>query len=136
MEGYTVSITPPPYKEPLSLPIPHLKVVRTAVGVLLNASIGFGIYSFRVLSCKFTWFAEPIKFKLISLEAAMTVMKLSTALYPPGAWCEGNKSLESTPHEVEESWTLRSSLSNWAWRTISELKDAKDGCKQSPLLYR
>jgi len=29
-------------QEPLQLTIPHLKIVKTAIGVLLNASIGYG----------------------------------------------------------------------------------------------
>lgn len=33
--------TSPP--EPLLLTIPHLKIAKTAVGVLLNATIGYGV---------------------------------------------------------------------------------------------
>ena len=29
---------------------------------------------------------EPVKTRLVSLEAALTILKLSIALYPPGAW--------------------------------------------------
>lgn len=31
-------------QEPLPLSISHLKVVKTAIGVLLNATIGYGVY--------------------------------------------------------------------------------------------
>jgi hypothetical protein len=43
LEGYTELIPVGAYTEPLALSIPHLKVVRTAIGVLLNASIGYGV---------------------------------------------------------------------------------------------
>jgi hypothetical protein len=45
LEGYAgtipKNITSP--KEPLPLTIPHLKIVKTAIGALLNATIGYGI---------------------------------------------------------------------------------------------
>lgn len=70
---------------------------------------------------------DPVKFRLISLEAALTVLKLSTAIYPPGSWLSASDKVpEETSAEIEESWSLRSGLSNWAWRTITELKDVKD----------
>lgn len=54
-------------------------------------------------------------------------MKLSTAIYPPGAWLIDRQTpIGSTPDEIEESWNLRSGLSSWAWREIQELKDTKD----------
>jgi hypothetical protein len=42
LEGYAESIPPLPNTRILTLPLPHLRVIRTAIGVLLNASIGFG----------------------------------------------------------------------------------------------
>jgi hypothetical protein len=42
LEGYAETIPSPPDPRPLPLSIPHLKIVRTSIGVLLNASIGFG----------------------------------------------------------------------------------------------
>jgi hypothetical protein len=46
LEGYAATIpkniTSP--QEPLPLTIPHLKIVKTAIGVLLNASIGYGLF--------------------------------------------------------------------------------------------
>ena len=44
LEGYAGTIpknTSP--EEPLPLTIPHLNIVKTAIGVLLNASIGYGL---------------------------------------------------------------------------------------------
>jgi hypothetical protein len=49
LEGYAESIPTQPGSDPLPLTIPHLKVVRTAIGVLLNASIGFGAFIYSVL---------------------------------------------------------------------------------------
>jgi hypothetical protein len=69
--------------------------------------------------------SDPVKFRLISLEAATTILKLSTAIYPPGRWLIEQDQI-SAKEEAIEQWTLRCSLSNWAWRTISELKDVKD----------
>jgi len=57
----------------------------------------------------------------------MTMVKLSTTIYPPGGWT--NPSVYGDTLDVdasEEAWNMRSSLSNWAWRAISELKDVKD----------
>ncbi|KII88576.1 hypothetical protein PLICRDRAFT_54405 [Plicaturopsis crispa FD-325 SS-3] len=105
LEGY-LEDAPSVAGNPLLLSIDHLQVIKTAIGVLLNASVGY----------------EPVKFRLISLEAALTLVRLSAAIYPPGSWT-------ATPADsadvatVYESWSLRSGLSSWAWRAISELKD-------------
>lgn len=58
----------------------------------------------------------------------MTVLKLSTAIYPPAAWIQAPA--ENSSDSAEDIWTLRSGISNWAWRTISELKDVKDESEQ------
>ncbi|KAK7054936.1 hypothetical protein VNI00_003399 [Paramarasmius palmivorus] len=111
LESYADTIPPPPYTKPLSLDAAHLKLIRTAMGVLLNASVGY----------------DPVKDRLNSLEAGKTILKLSTAIYPTGSWLT-QPTLDniSAGDELEEAWNLRSSLSNWAWRTILELKDVKD----------
>ena len=44
LEGYAERVDFPRNPEPLPLPIPHLKLIRTSIGVLLNASIGFGMW--------------------------------------------------------------------------------------------
>ncbi|KAJ7452474.1 hypothetical protein B0H11DRAFT_293903 [Mycena galericulata] len=112
LEGYSESIPDPPSSEPLPLTIPHLKVVRTAIGVLLNACLNY----------------DPVKSRLRSLDSGLTIMKLSTAIYPPAAWLKAAPFSpdENTPEAQEESWTLRSGVSSWAWRTIVELKEVKD----------
>ncbi|KAJ7905442.1 hypothetical protein B0H14DRAFT_3078909 [Mycena olivaceomarginata] len=60
--------------------------------------------------------------------SGLTIMKLSTAIYPPGAWLTATPSSpeENTPEAQEESWTLRSMISSWAWKTIVDLKEVKD----------
>ncbi|KAF4614699.1 hypothetical protein D9613_003020 [Agrocybe pediades] len=108
LEGYAEGIPSPPLGSPLLLSISHLKVVRTAIGVLLNASIGY----------------DPVKFRLISLEAAHTIIKLSANIYPPTAWI--SQQPESLSEDFIEEWDVRSGISNWAWRTVSALKDIQD----------
>jgi len=46
LEGYAGAIPKnvTQSKEPLPITIPHLKIVRTAIAVLLNASIGYGLF--------------------------------------------------------------------------------------------
>ncbi|KAJ7582761.1 hypothetical protein C8J56DRAFT_955650 [Mycena floridula] len=111
LEGYSESLPPLPQALPAPFSIQDLKVLRTAIGVLLNASLGF----------------DAVKFRLISLEAAKTILNLSTAIYPAGAWLSpASDSPANSSEEIEEIWTLRTTLSDWAWRTISELKDVKD----------
>ncbi|KAF9464652.1 hypothetical protein BDZ94DRAFT_1255595 [Collybia nuda] len=111
LEGYLAPTSIPLAFTPIKLSLSHLKVIKTAIGVLLNASIGF----------------EPVKFKLISLDAVMTVLKLSTAVYPPGFWIRYSPDVERVENFVsEDAWEVRSGLANWAWRVISELKDVKD----------
>ncbi|KAJ4488004.1 hypothetical protein J3R30DRAFT_3280675 [Lentinula aciculospora] len=117
LEAYTNSIDPSSEWQPLPLSLPHLKVVRTALGVLLNASVGY----------------DPVKVRLISLDAGSTLLKLSSAVYPPGAW------LSLSSLDAEE-WQIRCMLSAWVWRTLVELKEIKDeslqplSAKDLPLL--
>lgn len=44
LEGYAELVYSPPLPQPLPLSIPHLKVIRTAIGVLLNACVSYGTY--------------------------------------------------------------------------------------------
>lgn len=72
--------------------------------------------------------AEPVKTRLVSLEAALTILKLSLSIYPPGSWLRPAKPLvngqdDGSPSHLEEVWTLRTGLSQWAWRAISELRN-------------
>ena len=72
-----------------------------------------------------------MKVRLVSLEAAFTILKLAVAIYPPGAWLRYPPTMSnghtSTGTEFRESWDIRSGLSQWAWRTISELGEEADG---------
>jgi hypothetical protein len=65
-----------------------------------------------------------VKFRLISLEAALTIIKLSSTIYPPTSWNSYNDKIPE-----EEEWGLRCAISNWGWRTVSALKDVQDESK-------
>jgi hypothetical protein len=68
-----------------------------------------------------------VKFRLISLEAAFTIIKLSSTIYPPTSW---NSYSDKIPkEEFCEEWGLRCAISNWGWRTVSALKDVQDESK-------
>ncbi|KAJ7632571.1 hypothetical protein FB45DRAFT_507396 [Roridomyces roridus] len=112
LEAYAETIPSPPSTTPLPLTIPHLKIVRTAIGVLLNASLNY----------------DPVKARLRSLDSGLTILKLSNAIYPPASWLTAAPSSpeENTPESQEESWTIRSGVSSWAWRIIVDLKEVKD----------
>ncbi|TFK54932.1 hypothetical protein OE88DRAFT_1710689 [Heliocybe sulcata] len=112
LEGYTESIPSNRHRaDPIALSISDLRVIKTAIGVLLNCSIDY----------------EPVKSRLISLEAAITILRLSAAIYPPGSWMTVQAPAESSEDELIESWNLRSGLSSWAWRAISELREDSKG---------
>ncbi|KAJ3545357.1 hypothetical protein NMY22_g2475 [Coprinellus aureogranulatus] len=108
LEGYAERTPSPASVVPLDLTVSHLHVIRTAIGVLLNASLGY----------------DAVKFRLISLETALTIVKLSASIYQPMAWIEAQHDDIS-----KEAWILRSGISSWAWRTVSELKDTQDDPK-------
>lgn len=115
LEGYTDTIPEEPQMDPFPMSTAHLQVVKTAVGVLLNATLTY----------------EPVRNRLISLEVAKTIFRLSTALYPPAAWMRTTSNLhlldtsstDITFDRIAESWTIRAGLSSWAGRLISELQD-------------
>ena len=128
LEGYAESISPD-QTSPMSISIPDLKVVRTAIGVLLNASVNYGApsHAFPYVNHKlkgYPYDAAPVKRRLVSLEAAMTILKLSISIYPPGSWLRTHKQTESvSDQQTEESWSLRTGLLDWAWRAIAQLRD-------------
>lgn len=66
---------------------------------------------------------EPVRSRLTSLELAMTLLRLSGAIYPAGSWLRASPSNAIPEEEALESWNLRTGLSNWAWRVIEELSD-------------
>ncbi|THU78636.1 hypothetical protein K435DRAFT_769285 [Dendrothele bispora CBS 962.96] len=111
LEAYAETVPSLPPGKPLPLSVLGLKVIRTAVGVLLNASVGY----------------EPVKLRLISLNAGMTLLRLSIAIYPSGSWLGASaKDNAEGDEDLVESWTIRSTISGWVWRTLLELKDVKD----------
>lgn len=132
LEGYTDTIPEEPQMDPFPMSTAHLQVVKTAVGVLLNATLTYGmlhslINHGQILTCSL----EPVRNRLISLEVAKTIFRLSTALYPPAAWMRTTSNLhlpDTSPTDITfdriaESWTIRAGLSSWAGRLISELQD-------------
>ncbi|KAI0256929.1 hypothetical protein BJV78DRAFT_1168039 [Lactifluus subvellereus] len=106
LERYSGLIPPDKATDFLPLSVAHLKVVRTAIAVLLNASMGY----------------EPVQTALNTAEAPVAILRLAGAIYPAGAWAKS-----PAPHipteEFDESWQLRCGFSSWAWRAIGELKD-------------
>lgn len=42
LEGYAEQLPASPQETPLQLAVPHLKVIKTAIGVVLNLSLGYG----------------------------------------------------------------------------------------------
>jgi hypothetical protein len=74
--------------------------------------------------------SEPVRTRLTALETATTILRLSTAIYSPGRWATeaGPLSPEdpTTDDALLDSWTIRSGLSNWSWRLLSELKGGDD----------
>lgn len=108
LESYSEAI--PPRRRPAN-PLPihpeDLKIAKTAVGVILNVSLGY----------------EPVRTRLLSLEAAITILRISTAIYPAGSWLH----FRSSPSDAEqgfepEDWEARAGLSSWAWRALNGLK--------------
>jgi hypothetical protein len=72
---------------------------------------------------------EPVKSGIA--DVALTILRLSCAIYPPGAW-QGPEVRDVLPEDtaappdddaIHENWTLRSGLSSWAWRALDELKE-------------
>ncbi|KAL5511837.1 hypothetical protein ACEPAH_5055 [Sanghuangporus vaninii] len=105
LEGYAELLPQSPSSDPLPLSDVHLKIIRIAVGALVNLSLGY----------------EPIQKRLISLEVPETLLRLSIAVYPPGSWLSV-KGTESSPISTE-NWMIRKVITDWTWRTISGLKD-------------
>ena len=72
---------------------------------------------------------EPVRTRLLSLEVAITILRISTAVYPTGSWLHFRASPSDAERGFElEDWELRAGLSSWAWRALNGLKvDANDG---------
>lgn len=50
LEGYTDLVPAALQTDPLPLSITHLQVIKTAVGLLLNASLGYGMNFIHILT--------------------------------------------------------------------------------------
>lgn len=133
LESYSESIPP---KRRLADPLPvhpeDLKIVKTAVGVILNISLGYGRYSISAagnILTALSFSSEPVRTRLLSLEVAITILRISTAIYPTGSWLRFRTSPSDAEQGFElEDWEQRAGLSSWAWRVLSGLKvEASDG---------
>lgn len=138
LESYSESIPP---KRRLTDPLPihpeDLKIVKTAIGVILNISLGYGRSSTSTVGNLLTTLSiEPVRTRLLSLEVAITILRISTAIYPTGSWLH----FRSSPSDAEqgfepEDWELRAGLSSWAWRALNGLKvEANEGALFDRLL--
>ena len=133
LESYSESIPPKRrLTDPLQIHPEDLKIVKTAIGVILNISLGYGRsctlaakYALTALSFP----AEPVRTRLLSLEVAITILRISTAICPTGSWLH----FRASPSDAEqgfklEDWEVRAGLSSWAWRALNGLKVvASDG---------
>ncbi|TDL27510.1 hypothetical protein BD410DRAFT_782602 [Rickenella mellea] len=106
LEAYADIVPAVPQTNPVVFSIKDLKVIKTAIGELLNASLGY----------------EPVQSRLISLEAAVTMLRLTTSIYPVGSWVRPDDT--PPPAQSSETWSLRRSITEWSWRAISGLKDS------------
>ncbi|KZV91061.1 hypothetical protein EXIGLDRAFT_837361 [Exidia glandulosa HHB12029] len=91
-----------------SVSISDLKLIRTSVGLLLNAS-----------------FYEPVRNALMEERAPTAVLAVAFTLYKPLAWVQA-LAAANTPEQiqtVDEQWKLRSGIANWATRFISEFTE-------------
>ncbi|KAH8833794.1 hypothetical protein DL96DRAFT_1578425 [Flagelloscypha sp. PMI_526] len=97
-------------QQPLSLSDDELKTIRTAVGVILNATIGF----------------DPVRDFILTNQAEVTLLKVAASVYPPGSWVSG----EGSP----DAWAIRSDIVNWAWRVIDEIKEEENNVFNTDIL--
>ncbi|KAJ3573972.1 hypothetical protein NP233_g2090 [Leucocoprinus birnbaumii] len=81
----------------------ELKLIRITLGALLNASLDY----------------DEVKTRLNSLEAGQTTLRLVAQIYTPGSWISIPK---GAPQAIDEEWSLRSTISSWGWRLVSELR--------------
>lgn len=142
LECYSESLPP---KRRLTDPFPihpeDLKIVKTAVGVILNVSLGHGKSSTLTaedLLSAFPSLTEPVRTRLLSLEVAITILRISTAVYPTGSWVHFQPSPSDAEQGFElEDWELRAGLSSWAWRALNGLKiDTNDGLSVRSVIRR
>lgn len=73
--------------------------------------------------CSGAYRVDEVKNRLNSLEASQTILKLVNQVYPVGGW---TKIPKNAPECTEEDWDLRSTVSSWGWRLVSELRIVKN----------
>ncbi|KAG8744125.1 hypothetical protein FRC12_014869 [Ceratobasidium sp. 428] len=98
-------------QESLELDLEDIKVAKTSVGFLLNATMK----------------NDSMRAKFIELDAPRIVLKLSTEIYGVGSWTK-----TVSGEEEPEIWTWRSGLSSWARRLIDSLHDTEPAPEFAP----
>ncbi|KAI8998730.1 hypothetical protein BD414DRAFT_475906 [Trametes punicea] len=116
LESYVELVTPA-QREAFPISIPDLRIVKTAIGFLLNASVGY----------------DAVKDRLVALEAAMTILRLSTAIYPLGSWLLYKPASEQD--DPVESWSIRCTMASWSWRAIEEIRGDEDSQQQPRVVF-
>ena len=109
------------------LTLDDLKIIKTAFGALLNASMdystsGYLLLMVFLLSALFA--AEPVRSKLVSLQAPAIILRLTSVIYPAGLW---RKASLGSPEVLSAMWTWRAGLAAWSWRALEVLKGHEDG---------
>ncbi|EJU05755.1 hypothetical protein DACRYDRAFT_98363 [Dacryopinax primogenitus] len=123
LESYLPWIRLPSEKDPQSkqaqpLLLDDLRVIKTAVGALLNISASF----------------DPAKEKLLRLGAPLIVLRIIVGLYPAGGWASTSAST-SIP-DMKEEWLWRFGVSNWAWRALDDWREpAEDSDEDSKPIF-
>jgi hypothetical protein len=87
------------------LNVGDMKVIKTGIGVLLNACVDY----------------EPVRRRIVADRAPQIVLKLTLTLYPPNSWA-------TAPEDSsEEEWRWRHELSSWGWRALEQFRERAGG---------
>ncbi|KAH7096110.1 hypothetical protein BKA62DRAFT_720713 [Auriculariales sp. MPI-PUGE-AT-0066] len=104
--GVTTLLKAYSQRSPATFSIQDLKIIRTAIGLLLNGALGY----------------EPVRTALIASRTPDTVLILTSTLARPAGWAAALADGLS-PTEVDEQWKWRTGIANWATRLISEFTE-------------
>ncbi|KZO95175.1 hypothetical protein CALVIDRAFT_483060 [Calocera viscosa TUFC12733] len=102
----------PQSKQAQPLLLDDIRVIKTAVGALLNISAGF----------------DPAREKLIKLGAPLVILRVVVGIYPAGGWAATSAST-SIP-DMKDEWTWRSGVSNWAWRALDDWREPSEDASE------
>ncbi|KZT59782.1 hypothetical protein CALCODRAFT_449714 [Calocera cornea HHB12733] len=113
LESYLPWIRVPSEADPQSMQaqpllLDDIRVIKTAVGALLNISAEF----------------DPAREKLRKLGAPLVILRMVIGIYPAGGWAATSAST-SIP-DLKEEWVWRSGVSNWAWRALDDWREPSE----------